>query len=443
MTSYSIKNAPSTFAERLKYLGPSLIVTANIVGAGELIMTTTLGAKAGFVALWVIIISCMAKVMVQIEFGKHSINTGETTLEAFAKLPGPKIGKGHWSIWTWLVIKVIQMTQMGGMVGGVALAINIAFPAIPVWVLAWLIALFTVLLVLNSHYKKVEGIAVSLIAVFSLFTIFCVILLQSTPYIVSGSDIAEGFSFQLPAAVIGVALAAFGITGVSSDEAISYPYWCLEKGYAKFSGPNDGSEEWATRAKGWIRILYLDAFLSMLIYTITTAAFYVLGAAILHQIGEVPQGYQTIEILSRIYTESVGPWAKYVFLIGAVVVLFSSLFIGATSNQRMFTDAFAQLGFLDYRNDEQREKWFKALAWILPLTWATLFVAVKAPVFMVLLGGIVLSFLLLLVVFAAFHFRYVRLDKKLKPSMGYDVLFVVSSLAIIVFGVQAIVKVFF
>lgn len=431
---------PVTFRERLKYLGPSLIVTANIVGAGELIMTTTLGAEAGFIALWVILVSCMVKVMVQVEFGKHAIVNGETGLEAFSKLPGPKIGRGHWSIWTWFLVKIIHFVQMGGMIGGVALALNIAVPALPVWAWTWIVAFLTIFLVLGGKYSRIEKISVTLIAAFSLFTIICVLMLQSTPYAVTGSDIAEGFSFQMPAAVLGVALGAFGITGVSSEEAISYPYWCLEKGYAQFTGVRQATEDWLERAKGWIKVMYLDAFLSMLIYTITTAAFYILGAAILHKTGNIPEGYQTISTISQIYTESVGPGAKIVFLAGAVVVLFSSLFINAASGQRMFTDGFAQLGFLDYHNDAQRAKWFRFWAWFLPLSWAGLFITVKAPVFMIMLGGLVLSLLLLLVVFAAFHFRYVRLDKRLNPGGIYDTLFWISALSIVAFGIQAIIK---
>ncbi len=442
MTDTGTQLAPVSFTQRLKYLGPSLIVTANIVGAGELIMTTTLGARAGFIALWVILVSCMVKVMVQLEFGKHAICTGETTLEAFAKLPGPKIGRGHWSIWTWLLIKSIQFVQYGGMIGGVALALHIAIPQIPVWLLVWIIAILTVFLVLGGKYSRIEKVAVWLIAIFSVFTVFCVFIVQYTPYAINVSDISEGMSFQMPAAVMAVALAAFGITGVSSDEAISYPYWCVEKGYAKFTGENDGSQGWTDRAKGWIRVMYLDAFLSMIIYTITTAAFYLLGAAILHKMGKVPEGYETIETLSQIYTESAGMGAKYIFLIGAVVVLFSSLFIASASNQRMFTDAFAQLGFLDYRDSEQRARWFKVLAWFFPLAWAVLFITVKAPVFMVLLGGVVLSLLLFLVVFAAFYFRYRRLDASLYPTIVYDILFWISCLSIIVFAAQAVVKLF-
>jgi len=58
----SIKSPPKTFFGTLFCLGTSMILLASIVGSGELIMTTTLGAQAGFVALWIIIVSCLVKV---------------------------------------------------------------------------------------------------------------------------------------------------------------------------------------------------------------------------------------------------------------------------------------------------------------------------------------------------------------------------------------------
>ena len=435
--------APTSFLQRLKYLGPSLIVTANIVGSGELIMTTTLGANAGYVALWMIIASCLVKVLIQLEFGKHAINTGETSMEAFSNLPGPKIGRGHWSIWTWFLIKVFHMLQMGGIAGGVALALNLVFPALPVWAWAIIVGVITIFLVIDGKYGRVEKFSVFLIAGFSLFSVLCVFILQDTAYAISWEEIASGFRFELPAAMIGVALGAFGITGISADEIISYPYWCIEKGYASNTGPKTASEDWVTNAKGWIKVMYLDALLSMVVYTVTTVAFYLLGAAILHKMGEIPEGYQTINTLARIYTESVGPWAETLFLIGAIMVLFSSFFIGVASNQRMFVDAFAQLGLLDYRNPTDRRKWFKWTAVLIPFLWISLFLFFKAPVFMVMFGGIALSILLLMVVFAAFHFRLRRLDKRLKPALGYDILLWISGVLIFTFGIYSVAKVFF
>src|SRR5918999_5476017 len=89
ITEKTIKEPPHSFWQQLRFLGPGFILSASIVGSGELIATTTLGAKAGFVAFWIIIVSCLVKVVVQLEVGKHTILTGETAMLIFNKLPGP------------------------------------------------------------------------------------------------------------------------------------------------------------------------------------------------------------------------------------------------------------------------------------------------------------------------------------------------------------------
>src|SRR5688572_1610087 len=96
----TIKEPPTSFWKRLRFLGPGFILSASIVGSGELIATTTLGAKAGFVAFWIIIASCLVKVAVQLEFGKHAILHGESCMKAFNRLPGFSIGNGRWTVWS-------------------------------------------------------------------------------------------------------------------------------------------------------------------------------------------------------------------------------------------------------------------------------------------------------------------------------------------------------
>jgi len=120
----NIKAPPTTLIDSLKYLGPGFILSASIVGSGELIATTLVGAKAGFVLLWFILFSCVVKVAVQLEFGKHAISSGETTMAALNSLPGPRIGKANWSIWLWLILMLTKTLQLGGIIGGVVLGLE-------------------------------------------------------------------------------------------------------------------------------------------------------------------------------------------------------------------------------------------------------------------------------------------------------------------------------
>ena len=220
-----IKHPPSTFVGKLKFLGPSFILSASIVGAGELIATTTLGAEAGFITFWVILVSCVVKVAVQLEFGKHSILTGETAMQAFNQLPGRNIGKANWSVWTVLVVMFIKLLQVGGIVGGVAIIINIAVPGISVPLWCFIIAIVVACLVYQGYYKFIESFSIWMIGFFTLFTFASVYFLAYTPYSISWEHIWSGLQFNLPKEAVAVAFGAFGITGVGGDEIIHYNYW--------------------------------------------------------------------------------------------------------------------------------------------------------------------------------------------------------------------------
>ncbi|MEZ6078458.1 MAG: hypothetical protein R3C56_23140 [Pirellulaceae bacterium] len=176
-------------------------------------------------------------------------------------------------------------------------------------------------------------------------------------------------------------------------------------------GPQDLSIAWERRAKGWIRIMYWDASLAMLAYTSMTVMFYLLGAAVLHRQGLVPDGKDLIHTLGNMYTQSLGPWARSLFVLGAVVVLYSTVLAALGAWTRMFSDAFGRIGLLDFQDQPSRRKAIGIAAWIIPLIWATLFLLLGNPALMVILGGLATVVILFIVVFAAMYFRYYRLDQ--------------------------------
>ncbi|MCY4673725.1 MAG: Nramp family divalent metal transporter [Bacteroidetes bacterium] len=426
----TVKAPPRSFRTRLRFLGPGFILSASIVGSGELIATTRLGAEAGWVTLWVILVSCLVKVAVQLEFGRHTIFYGETTMKAFSRLPGPRIGRTHWSIWTWMLLMVVKLLQVGGIVGGTALVLHLVLPQVPLWVWCYATAFVVSLIIYRGHYKPIESISVIMIGLFTLLTLASVVAVQFTDYRFSAIDLASGFLFELPPEMVLIVIGAFGITGVGGDEIMGYNYWLLEKGYAAWTGPKEDTRAWAARANGWVRVMTLDALLSMVVYTIMTAAFYVLGVAILHQQGLLPEGMELVTTLSQMYTQSLGSWAGTMFLVGAFVVLFSTLFGALALWTRLFSDAFSQVGWLDYLNPVQRHRAIALVAWIVPILWATLFLLVRLPTLMVIIGGVAGTGILVIVVVAVIYFRCWRTPQELRPSKFYDVWLWVSILVV-------------
>lgn len=442
LSSDNISPAPTSFRGRLKHLGPSLILSASIVGSGELIATTSLGAKAGFITFWLILIGCLIKVMVQIAYGKQTILSGKTSMQLFGEIPGPRKGNVNWALVLMALLMLLKFFQMGGVIGSVAIILQMAAPALPLPVFLLALIIITGALIGKAYYKYVERGSLYMIGIFTILAFSSLFFLKFTPYALHFDQIAEGLQFKLPKSALAFAFGAFGITGVGGDEIIHYNYWCLEKGYATYSGPNDGSHAWQKNAKGWLAVMRLDAVIALLIYTSVTAVFYLLGAAILHGKGEIPEGFEMINSLSAIFTETLGPGAKLIFLIGAFVVLFSTLYASAAAWTRQYADLFGRFGWIDFFDKEQRDRTIRFMAYALPSIWSILFLYFKTPVLMVLVGGIVGSFILFLVVIAVLYFRYFTTPEAFKPRFWNDSLLWISCLSILAIGTYGLIQLF-
>lgn len=442
MSPKSIKNPPIKFFEKLNFLGPGFILSASIVGSGELIATTILGAQGGFITFWVILVSCLIKVAVQLEFGKNAIITGKPLMSEFNKLSGYQLLNGNWLVWSTFILTLFKILQLGGMLGGAAIVLNLIVPQVSVIFWIVLLGFSLCLLIYKNYYHLIEKASMLMVFGFTLFTIASLIAVFYTSYAFSAADVISGLSLQLPEEVIFVAIGAFGITGVASDEIIAYTYWCQEKGYATFTGPNDGTESWKGRAKGWIKIMYLDAFLAMIIYTLVTASFYLLGAAILYQNDALPDGMDLINSLAAIYTESLGSGAKVGYLIGAFFALYSSVFATLAYWSRLFPDIFSEFGLIASQDKKSKDKWVRILAFVLPLLWILTFLFVQLPGFMVLSGGVVGSVLLLVVVFASIKFRGKNKELKLTSGPFSEMMFWLSVASILAVSGYGIFKLF-
>lgn len=133
------RNRPFRCGPRLRKIGPGIILAGSIVGSGELLLTTSLGANHGFAFLWLILFSCVIKVFVQTELGRYAISSGKPTLGAINELPGPRLG-AHWIVWCWLFMMLTTIFQLGAMTGTVGQSLNLAFPNVAVSVAhSWII----------------------------------------------------------------------------------------------------------------------------------------------------------------------------------------------------------------------------------------------------------------------------------------------------------------
>jgi Mn2+/Fe2+ NRAMP family transporter len=448
MPADAVREPPRSLWQALRKIGPGIVLAGSIVGSGELILTTSLGAVWGYMFLWLILFSCVIKVFVQIELGRYAISSGKPTLGALDEIPGWR-WRAHWQVWWWFFMLMATVVQLGAMVGGVGQALHLAFPGLGTWVVAhfgndttpwgpWISAhpenlwsVFTAFcaigLLLSGGYARLERITTCLVAGVTLITVACVLALPATGYAITLGDLAAGFDFHLPAdseqriKAIGTAFAVFGITGVGASELYAYPYWCLEKGYARFVGPRSDDPAWARRANGWLRVMRLDAWVSMIVFSVATVSFYLLGATVLHRRGLHPEGARLIETLAEMYVPAFGAWTKILFLIGAWAVLFKTLYVASASNSRLTADFLNMARFVQYENPLARRRMIRILCVFFPLLALAFYLWIGEPKAMVKFGGFAQGITLPVIAGATLFLRYRRTDPRLAPSWISDV----------------------
>ena len=648
----SIQAPPTGVLSTLVRIGPGLIIAGSIVGSGELIGTTITGAKAGFWLLWLMIIGCVIKVFVQVELGRYAVSSGESSLVAMDRVPGPRLGKrGNWVIWYWFIMFIASVAQLGGIVGGVGQALSISLPlteqgreydefarrdtriqvnlaelapllkdellgqvalnderiektrvilesyadlarmmgerledehsreanlssvadeaylasrvsysqmergctelllqlpagdgagptgaatvsekdlrAIQQQLVAWgewkrlrddrlgqearikraperrlpelqerlakaqaaesaaseaakefdsawemtfaqpteaherlradldriprshddkiwagIIALITSLILMKGRFGLILSFSTAMVACFTAVTIINLVVLQRHEgWAVSMNDVIDGLKFRLPPsapedrwAAVSTALKTFGIIGVGATELVAYPYWCLEKGYARFTGPRDDTAGWAERAKGWIRVMWVDAWGSMLVYTFATIAFYLLGASVLGRSGIVPSEHSLIRYLTVMFAPVFGPGARLMFLFGVFAVLYSTLFVASAGHARVFADALRVVRLIPASSRAYKIA-VVALSGLFPLICLAIYVAIPMPTFLVLLSGLMQLIMLPMLAATALYLRYTHLDGRLRPSWFSDAGLWLSTIGMLIAGV--------
>ena len=425
-----MQEAPKTFLERIKYIGPSVIVTGSVVGSGSIVMTPLLGAAAGFLLLWWLLLSMWSKPIIQAEISRYIVVTRKTFLEAFADMPGFKTtiqGKTtSWLVWFMFIGVVPSIAGMGGLAGAVAEAGNTMFPFLSTEIWVAISCLLTWLLLYFGSYKSLERTLLIMVLFFSFMTMIIAIAMQSTEYQVNLNQISQGLSFSFPTEYLPLALAVFGFTGISYGEIMAYTYWCLEKGYADNSG---GDVE---ETKHWIKTMQTDVWVTVFFITLGTLPFFFLGAGVLNNVPELQEALATgsfwdvdvISSLQNMFSLVLGGWAKWLFIILAFFVLFSTLLSGTAAFTRTISDYLISMGLVKEKKDT-RQSLIKLVAFAIPFLSGLFYFILPNPITLLLIAGIWAAMGLPIVNIGALYLVN-KLDPALQPKLSTKIILWVS-----------------
>ena len=324
------------------------------------------------------------------------------------------------------------------MLGGMAQIFTMAGIPLSPATTAIVMGLTLVLLLGVGRYSMVERICIGLVVLFTLSTIFALVALQFTEFQVTPAQIIEGLKFKLPDN-FAVAFAALGLIGVGAGELMFYPYWCLEKGYAARVGPKDAG--WLDRVNGWMRVMKIDAFASLIVYTSATVVFYLLGAAILHSQNLKVDNSDMVPTLANMYLESFGSAGYGIFLVGAFATLYSTAFAATAANGRLLANLLPMFGVWNDQPDEDtKAKRIKITCIAISLWGIAVFLVWPHPLTLILINGVGQSLLLPFLGICALYLRYCKLPAELRPGRTWTTFLWLSALALASAGVWQLIS---
>jgi Mn2+/Fe2+ NRAMP family transporter len=131
------------------------------------------------------------------------------------------------------------------------------------------------------------------------------------------------------------------------------------------------------------------------------------------------------------YTETLGPWALWLFYIGGIATLYGTVFAGVAAHSRIYSDMCRLLGCFaegDYAARVKFRQWFVVCLSIFP---ALLYLLFQSPVRMVVAGGVAQAIMLPVIAAGALYLRHRKLPPKLAPSRISTVWLWIASLVVI------------
>ena len=304
---------PRTFREKLKFIGPGIILAAAAIGSGELILTPRAGALFGLSIAWIIMVSVVYKLFLTLGLARYTIATGEDIFVGFSHLPGPRC----WFVWIMGVIYILGAVGYSGISLACGSALYALFPSLSMVQWAVIVVILAYVLLLSGSYGPVEKAAFFLSFVLIVGVLYSLVALRPDV-----SWFLRGLAPKLPSGSGQTAVSLLGWTAGGTSTLI-YSFWILEKGIGR------GKPE-RENFKGWLSLIRLDTGISYFLMILVSFAFLTIGVLVLSTAGPdggplIPAREETTSVLSRLLTVATGPQTKFIFLVAGLAILYSTV----------------------------------------------------------------------------------------------------------------------
>lgn len=323
---------------RLAWLGPGFLWMVSAAGSGELLFTPRIGALYGYALLWALLAAVALKWFINREIGRFSVCTGESILEGFRTIPGPR----DWALWVILLPQlVVAVATIAGLAGAAATALALVLPGdVRLWMVGSVLA--ATALVLWGRYRGVERAATGIAVALGVASVAAAATVFPRPGALAAGLVPGGVRGVDPAEVLP--WLGFMLSGAAG--MIWYSYWVLAKGYGM--GKADGAAPRVdprrlgdgdrARLRGWLGQMTLDNTVAVVGTLVVTVAFLVLGVEMLRPRGLVPEEDRVAEVLGSLLGGVWGPVGFWFMVVAVFVGFWDTVLADQDGFARMFAN---------------------------------------------------------------------------------------------------------
>jgi Mn2+/Fe2+ NRAMP family transporter len=307
--------------DRVRWIGPGLVMAATAIGASHLVLAPTAGAAFGYSLLWLMTFTHVFKYPA-FDFGpRYAVATGETLLDGYARVPGPR----GWALWAFLAGTVVQgFSVTAGVLSVAGAVLSAAIPGVPF--LAWCagLGILAAALLWSGRFDGLSALSKWMMVVLAVVT--------TTAFLATPPPSGAWVGLVLPALPPGSIVLAAAILGwmpTGIDVAIWHSMWAKERmtewdARAAERGGAVGALDPRVVRRGAMRYALADLRIGYSLSFVLAVMFLALGAEVLRPTGSVPQGAAVAVTVARLYTEVLGSWMWWPFLLAALFGMYST-----------------------------------------------------------------------------------------------------------------------
>lgn len=329
------------FVSFFSKLGPGLLLAAAAIGASHFVMSPKAGAMFGFQLLWLVPLTHLFKYHA-FEFGpRYAAANGESLIAGYMRLPGPK----GWALWIFLFGTIAQgIAVLAGVVAIAAAVLYTFIGKIKPEYYSAMVILSVLFFLLFGGYKWLDFLNKIMMIVLFIATIAVFVPACPEPKVFVNFVVP-----RVPVGSITLIAAILGWMPTGIDVSIWHSLWTLEKHPELVLSP---TREQKSRVLG---LALADMRIGYVLSFVVASVFLLLAGMFLYGTSDQIDGIGFAESLAKIYTQRIGGWMYYVFMIAAFFAMYSTVYTVMDGFGRSFAETIATMF------PPARERWWKRL----------------------------------------------------------------------------------